>query len=74
MKKRLLKSGYDGGNPYVNVCLAILVLAKEDDALIWQEFKGTELYRDNSGRNVDSLAVALWVSDYLKGGLNDTFN
>ena len=67
-----LPSSYDMGNPYVNLCLAVLSRAKADyDNFIfrknemWHNFQKTELYK--RGRNVDPIEVAVWVSDFIGG-------
>ncbi len=61
-----LPSSYDGGNPAVNFWLAILNKAKVDNAPMWQDFQGTELYKEGSSGIPDSLEVAWWVSRYVR--------
>ena len=60
-----LPSGYGLGIPAVNFYLAILNKAKQDEAQMWIDFKGTPLYERGLLGVPDSLEVAWWVSRYI---------
>lgn len=62
-----LPSSYDGGTPAVNLLLAVLNKSKQENAVMWIDFKKTELYEDGVSNIPDGLEIAWWVSEYLNG-------
>lgn len=87
MTKKGLKTGaklparYEGGNPYVLLCLAILVRAEADknmkygadgeeckngDDTLWSEFIETKTYKQGIDK-ADSLQLAWGIVGYILG-------
>lgn len=54
---------YSTGNPYINLCLAILKDAKKDKGQLWVNFQGSYDYK---GSHPIPLDVALWVGGWLE--------
>jgi len=54
---------YDRGDPYINLCLAILKTAKRDRAKMWSDFSKDFL---NDRTSIEPFNVAWWVVDYIK--------
>ena len=60
-----LPSCYETGNPYVNLCFAILRQSKRADGRMWQDFTKTDLYKDGMKSRIDTMEIAEWVSRYI---------
>ena len=69
MRDRIVRKNIDTRlqrDPYDHLCLQILAYAKLDDAKMWQDFIMSELYHKRCN---DPHEVALWVANYLAGGV-----
>ena len=53
---------------YIDLCLRILLDAKEAEDRMWQDFRETDYAR---GEHKDALGIAIWVANYLWEDYND---
>ena len=57
---------------YIELCLSVLLRAKEDNMLspsygaMWKEFRETPLYSKGEAGCVQSMEVAEWVMRYIR--------
>lgn len=55
-----------GGDPYINLCFAVLVEAKRGNTKMWQDF---EKEHDMMKPYPEAFGVALWVSEWWQKDL-----
>jgi hypothetical protein len=57
-----------GGDPYINLCLAVLGEAKQGDSKMWQDFKKEH---DITKSHPGAFGIALWVSQWWQKDLKE---